>query len=141
MPAAPDHAEPGSGQDADRVGMVLAAGDGVVVDLRGPGVGSSGVAGEVADGVAELLVDRPAEADGLVLAGLAGRGCDAGQAGQGGSVGEPAADIADLGEESGGAYGWDVPQKWCLRHAAASGHTAFETTATSFLRASLQEVL
>ena len=45
------------------------------------------------------------------------------------------------GEESGGAYGWDVPQKWCLRHAAASGHTAFETTATSFLRASLQEVL
>ena len=36
-PAAPDDADPGAGQDAYGVGMVVAAGAGVGVDLRGPG--------------------------------------------------------------------------------------------------------
>src|SRR4051794_31127726 len=36
-PAAPDHADPGAGEDADRVGVVLAAGDGSSVDVGGPG--------------------------------------------------------------------------------------------------------
>jgi hypothetical protein len=36
--------------------VVFAAGDGVVVEPGGPGAGVAGVAGEVADGVAELLV-------------------------------------------------------------------------------------
>src|SRR5690625_2123223 len=105
LPAAPDDAEPGSGQDAGGVGMVLAAGDGVVVDLRGPGVSAAGVAGEVADGVAEFLVDRPSVGDSLVFAGLFGRGGDTGQTGQGSGVGEPPADVADLGEQPGGAHG------------------------------------
>src|SRR4051812_48446077 len=69
VPAVPDHVEPGAGEDAHGVWVVLAAGDGLVVEVRGPGVGSAGVAGEVADGVAQLPVDRPAERDDLVLAG------------------------------------------------------------------------
>ena len=44
-------------------------------------------------------------------------------------------------EESDGADGWDGPRTWCLRHAAATGHTINEATVTSFLRASLQKVL
>src|SRR5262249_3831704 len=81
LPAVPDHEEPGAGQDADRVRVVVAACDGAVVEVGRPGVGADGVASEVADGVAELLVGRPPEVDGAVLAGLAGAGRDAGEAG------------------------------------------------------------
>jgi hypothetical protein len=45
----------GAGEDARGVGVVFAAGDSVVVEPGGPGAGRAGVAGEVADGVAELL--------------------------------------------------------------------------------------
>src|SRR5512139_129605 len=48
-PAAPDDADPGAGQDADGVGMVVAAGSGRGVDLRGPGAGVSAVVGECGD--------------------------------------------------------------------------------------------
>ena len=82
LPAAPDDVEPGAGEDADGVGVVVAAGAGSSVEVGGPGVGVVGVAGEVDDGAAELFVDGPAEGDDLDLAGLAGRGCGAGQAGQ-----------------------------------------------------------
>ena len=64
-------------------GWSCAAGGGAVVEVGGPGVGVAGVAGEVGDGVAQLLVAGPAEADGADLAGLAGGGGDAGEAGQG----------------------------------------------------------
>src|SRR3954452_10020764 len=82
LPAAPDDVCPGAGEDAHGVGVVAAAGDGFVVEVRGPGVGAAGVAGEVAEGVAELFVGAPAERDGFDLAGLPGLGCDAGEAGQ-----------------------------------------------------------
>src|SRR6266404_451875 len=55
LPAVPDDVEPGAGEDADGVRVVVAAGDGLVVELGGPGAGAAGVAGEVGDGVAELL--------------------------------------------------------------------------------------
>ena len=48
--------------------VVVAAGAGSLVEVGGPGVGVMGVAGEVGDGAAQLLVDGAAEADGLVLA-------------------------------------------------------------------------
>ena len=51
-----------------RMGVVMAAGDGTVVEVGGPWVGVSGVADEVSDGVAELFVACPAEADGAGLA-------------------------------------------------------------------------
>ena len=72
LPAAPDHVAPGAGQDAYGVRVVFAAVAGSGVDGCGPGAGVPGVGGEVADGVAQLAVDRPPEPDGCVLAGLAG---------------------------------------------------------------------
>ena len=66
LPAVPDDVEPGAGEDADGVGVVVAAGDGAVVEVGRPGVGSAAVAGEVADGVAELFVCSPTESDVLI---------------------------------------------------------------------------
>src|SRR5215217_2861424 len=82
-PAAPDHPDPGASKDAGGVGVVVAAGDGVGVDLGGPGAGQPGVVREGRHGVAEALVARPAERHGGVLAGLAGDRHDAGQGGDG----------------------------------------------------------
>ena len=79
-------------------GVVFAAGDRGVVDLGGPGAGPPGAAGEVADRVTQLLADGPAEGGGLVLAGLAGGRCRAGQADQRLGVGEPGPAVADLGQ-------------------------------------------
>ena len=39
LPAAPDDASPGAGQDADSVRVVAAAGCGFVVQVGGPGAG------------------------------------------------------------------------------------------------------
>src|SRR5258708_22584027 len=61
LPAVPDDVEPGSGEDADGVWVVLAAVDGAVVDFGGPGVGVAGIVSEVADGIAEVLVAGPAK--------------------------------------------------------------------------------
>ena len=102
LPAVPDDEQPGAGEDADGVGVVVAAGAGSLVEVVGPGAGAAGVAGEVGDGIAELFVTRPAEGDGAELAGLAGGGCGAGE-GFGG--GEPGAAVADLGEQPCGADG------------------------------------
>src|SRR6476659_8490546 len=53
-PAGPDDVDPGAGQDAHGVRVVVSAGAGSPVEVGGPGVGVAGVAGEVADRVAEL---------------------------------------------------------------------------------------
>src|SRR5450755_298874 len=78
-PAAVDDADPGAGQDADGVRVVLAAGPGGCVDLGGPGAGGAAVVGEGGHGLAESLVAGPAEVDGAVLAGGLGDRCHAGQ--------------------------------------------------------------
>jgi hypothetical protein len=70
LPASPDDVRPGAGEDADGVGMVTAAGDGLVVEDSGPGAGAAGVAGEVAQGVSQLLVgalNRPGVSGGSIL--------------------------------------------------------------------------
>jgi tetratricopeptide (TPR) repeat protein len=103
LPAVPDDEQPGASEDADGVGVVVPACDGVVVEPGGPGAGAAGVAGEVGDGVAELLVAGPPEPDGADLAGLAGGGGDPGQAGQRFGGREAGAAVADLGEQAGGA--------------------------------------
>ena len=103
LPAVPDHEQPGAGEDADRVRVVVAAGDGPTIEVGRPRVGADGVAGEVADGVAELLVGGPAEADRTEPAGLASAGRDAGEAGQGVGGREASAAVADLGQQAGGA--------------------------------------
>src|SRR5690242_21639991 len=63
-PAAPYDADPGAGEYAHGVWVVLAAGAGVVVDLGGPGAGVPAVVGEDGDRPAESLVAGPAEVDG-----------------------------------------------------------------------------
>ena len=105
VPAVPYDVQPGAGEDAYGVGVVVAAGEGAVVQVGGPGVGSPGVAGEVADGVAKLFVAGPSESDRAYLAGLSGRGGDTGQAGQRFGGWESGAAVADLAEQSGGADG------------------------------------
>ena len=105
LPAVPDDVEPGAGEDADGVGVVVSAVDRSLVEVLGPEVGAAAVAGEVADGVAQLLVAGPAEADGAALAGLAGAGSDAGQAGEGCGGGEASPAVPDFGEQPGGAHG------------------------------------
>src|SRR5882757_5665187 len=101
-PAAPDDADPRPGQDPHGVGVVVAAGTGFGVDLRGPGAGVAAVVGERGDGDAEAFVAGPPEVDGSVFAGLLGHGGDAGEGGDrfGAVVG--LADIAPLGENVGG---------------------------------------
>jgi hypothetical protein len=80
LPAAPDDVEPGAGQDADGVGMVVAAVAGSLVEVGGPGVVVMTVAGEVDQGAAELFVHGPAEGDDFDLARLPGGRCCTGQA-------------------------------------------------------------
>ncbi len=86
LPAVPDDVEPGSGEDADGVGVVVSACSGAVVEVGGPGVGVAGVGADRAE-----------------FPGLAGGGGGAGQAGQGfgggESVGVRVELVVDLGRE------------------------------------------
>ena len=75
LPEAPDDAEPGGAEDADRVREVVAAGAGALEDVVGPGVVVAACVGEDADGGAEVFVAGPAEAGDLLFAGLDGDGC------------------------------------------------------------------
>ena len=52
LPAPPDHVRPGPGHYPDSVWVAVPAGPGMLVELRGPGVGVAGVGSEVADRVA-----------------------------------------------------------------------------------------
>jgi hypothetical protein len=63
------------------MGVVLAGGARVGVDMRSPGAGVSAVVSVDRDGLAEALVAGPAEADGAVLAGLSGDGTEPGERG------------------------------------------------------------
>lgn len=102
LPAVPDDVEPGSREDANGVRMVVATGGGWVVEVFGPWIGVAGVTGEVAHGVAQLLVAGPAEADRPGLARLACGWGDTGQAGQRRGGWEAGAAVADLAEQAGG---------------------------------------
>src|SRR3954466_2578597 len=55
LPAAPDDAGPGAGEDAYGVRVSFAAGGGLVVDVFGPGAGVAGGVGEVDEGVGSFL--------------------------------------------------------------------------------------
>src|SRR5207249_3174695 len=62
LPDAPDDAEPGAAEDADRVRVVVAAGECSLVNAVRPGVVLAAGVGEAGDGVAEALVAGVAEA-------------------------------------------------------------------------------
>ena len=105
LPAVPDDEEPCAGKDADGVRMVVTSVDGPLVKVGGPGVGASGVGGEVTDGIAELFVGGPAEADRAMFARLSSAGGNAGETGQRLRSRESGAAVADLGEQTCGANG------------------------------------
>jgi hypothetical protein len=87
------------------VGVVVSSGAGAVVEIGGPGVGASTVAGEVGDRVSELFVCSPTESDVFDFPGLAGGGSDTGQAGQRFGSGKAGAAVPDLAEQAGRAEG------------------------------------
>ena len=60
-PAAPDDADPGAGEDAHGVGMVLAGGAGVIVGRGGPGAGVAAVVGEDGLGARPVSVQQRGE--------------------------------------------------------------------------------
>jgi hypothetical protein len=101
LPAPPDDAQPGPGQDPDGVGMIAAARASAGVDGGRPRRGMSRVIGEGRDGLAETLVARPAEDHGPVLPGRASDGGGSGLRGQLVRGREAGAVIAEFGEELG----------------------------------------
>src|SRR6185369_7188098 len=100
-PAAPDHTDPGAGQNTHGVWVVVTASAGCRVDLRRPGALVATVVGEDGDRAAEAFVTGPSKMYGTVLAGFLGHRGDAGERGDGlGTVvGLPA--VAPLGEHLG----------------------------------------
>src|SRR5690606_41337354 len=106
------------GEDADGVGVDVAAVACSVVEVGGSGVGVSGVGCEVGDGVAQLFVAGPSEADGAEFPGLAGGGGCAGPAGQRFRGGEAGAAGTDPGPQPGGA---DPARPWQAREEGAGG--------------------
>jgi len=143
LPAVPDDVEPGAGEDAYGVGVVLAAGDGSVVEVGGPGVGVAGVVGEVADCVTEVLVARPAKPDQGQLAGLPCRGRDAGQTRQRFWGGEPGAAVPDFCQKPRGAdgraatYSAAAPNKasnlWSPTNGGSAATSSIAATSTSLV--------
>src|ERR671932_212988 len=72
-PAAPDHADPGAGQNTDSVSVMSAAGPGAVVNRSCPGAGLAAAVGEVDQCLAQAPVAALPEDDGAAAAGGAGR--------------------------------------------------------------------
>ena len=89
-------------EDAERVPVVVPAGEGVLADLARPGVVPPARVGEAGDGVAPAPVAGPAEAGHLALAGLDGDRALAADRLQRLARGVALAPVADLGQELGG---------------------------------------
>src|SRR5688500_4334607 len=105
LPAAPEHADPGAGQDTGGVMVVLAGGAGAVVDVGGPRAGEAAGGGEGGQCDAEAFVAGPAEGHAALPArGLGDRG-DSGQGGDGVGVVEDLAGLAPFGQDLGGVDG------------------------------------
>src|SRR5439155_20726209 len=66
LPTPPEHAHPGSSEDANSVGMVAAAPERALVDGGGPGRGVAGVVGKGGECRAQALVAGPAERDAVM---------------------------------------------------------------------------
>src|SRR6476469_3624143 len=111
-PAAVDDPNPGAGQDADCVRVIVPALDCPSVDVGGPGAFVATVVGEHGHRLTESFVAGPTEMHGTVFSGCFG---DRGQAGERGDrVGRVVgfAGIAPLGEHLGGV---DLTRPWQRR--------------------------
>jgi len=67
LPAGPEDAEPGAGEDADGMRMIAAAGARLLVDVRGPVRGVSRMVGNRGMRESQALITRPAEGDATVF--------------------------------------------------------------------------
>jgi len=103
LPGAPEHAHPGSGEDADGMRVVAAAAFGALIDVGGPGRAMPGVVGKAGDGGAQAVIAGPAEDDTAAFAGLVGDWADAGLSGELILGLEALAHIAEFGQDLGGA--------------------------------------
>ena len=103
LPAAPEHANPGSSKGADRAGMVVAGGSGGGVVLLRPGLPMAGGVGEGARRGSQAVVAAAAKAGGLAFARLDGDRCHAGVGRQRFGARVAGAAVADLGEQRAGA--------------------------------------
>ena len=103
LPAVPDHEQPCAGENPNRVGVVVAAVAGPLVEVGGPGVSLAAVAGEVAYGVAEVLSQAQRKLTTRLLPDWRVDGANPSQADQRVRGGKAAAAVADLGQQPGGA--------------------------------------
>src|SRR5215470_13734321 len=99
LPAAPEDAHPGAGEDPDGVRVITAAGPGARIDGSGPPRGMARVVGEGGEGLTQALMARPAEGDAAVLARGVGDGCHAAFASEVLRRGEAAAVVAEFSED------------------------------------------
>ncbi len=101
LPASPEHADPGSSQDADRVRVVTATCPSGAVLLRGPLTGVSAVVGEGHERSAKPLVAGQAKEDGKLLSRGARNGRGTGFGGKLALGDEARSIIAEFGEDLG----------------------------------------
>lgn len=99
LPATPEHADPGPGEDPDRVGMITAPCASARVDRGGPRRGMTGVVRERRERLAKALVARPAEGNAAVFAGGTSHRGDAGFGGELFGGGKAGAVVAELGQD------------------------------------------
>src|SRR5579884_1559630 len=103
LAAMPNHATPGSGEDANRVGVLAATCAGSLVDRLGPRRSVSRCVCDGRERSAQAHVAGPPERDSAMFARFAGHGRDAALGGQMIGRDEATAIVAELGEELRGA--------------------------------------
>jgi len=103
LPCLPEHADPGTSEDAYGMWMFTSALSGAAVDCAGPVGCMARVIGEAGDGESQVLVACPSEDDASAFAGGVGDGADAGLGGELVFGWEAFANVAQLGEDLGGA--------------------------------------
>jgi len=103
LPGTPEDADPCAGEDSGGVLVGAPACFGAIVDVGCPSGGMPGVVGEADDGLWETMVACPSEDDAAGFAGSVSDGADAGLGCELVFGLEALANIAELGEDLGGA--------------------------------------
>jgi hypothetical protein len=96
LPAAPEHAQPGPGEDADGVRMITSAGAGLLVDVRGPMRRVPRIIGKRREGAPQTLMTSSAESHRSVLPRGLGDGSDSRFSGEVFERREPPAIVAEF---------------------------------------------
>src|SRR5262249_50855799 len=102
LPAGPEHATPGTGEDSNRVGILAASVARLLVDRAGPQVGVARGVSECDERLAQVHVAGPAKRDRALLPGLAGHRRGAAPGIEVITRHEPRTVVADLREQGRG---------------------------------------